>query len=155
MRRSNREVKDLSAIVDIIRNCDIMHMGMCKDNIPYIVPVNFGFERINDEFIFYFHCASEGKKIDILKSNDNVCLEFECSAALASSDNPMECTYKYKSVIAQGNFEFLQEYSEKNHALSLLMQQYTGKTHSFTQEQVNIVTIGKITVSEITAKQNV
>ncbi len=155
MRKSNREVKDINEIVNIIENCDIMHIGMCKDNIPYIVPVNFGFEHINDKFIFYFHCASEGKKIDILTKNDNVCLEFECSATLAPSDDPMKCTYKYRSVIAQGKLEFLHEYSEKNHALGLLMHQYTGKAHNFTKEQVNIVTIGKIQVSELSAKQNI
>ncbi len=128
---------------------------MCKNNIPYIVPLNFGFEFVNNTFVFYFHCASEGKKIDILKENSSVCLELIRNAKLAANDDPMKCTYKYKSIIAFGNAEFLNDYESKNHALGLLMKQYTGKAHNFTKEQVNIVTIGKIIVNEISAKQKV
>ena len=39
---------------------------------PYVVALNFGFDRLEDSLILYLHSASEGRKMDILKKNPNV-----------------------------------------------------------------------------------
>ena len=44
MRRSDREVKDLNTIKEIISKCEVVRLAMCEDNIPYIVPLNYGYE---------------------------------------------------------------------------------------------------------------
>ncbi len=154
MRRNEREITDKNTIDDIIKNSEIMHLAMCKNNEPYVVPLNFGYEIKDENFIFYFHCASVGKKVDFLSENANVCAQFNCSHTLFANDDPMKCTYKYKSAIAFGKVEFLDTYEQKKHALNCIMLKYTNKAHEFTKQQTDIVTIGKITVEKITAKEN-
>lgn len=61
MRRKDREVTDLSQLEEIIGRCDCIHLGLLDGEYPYVVPMNFGYERSGDHFTFYMHAASEGK----------------------------------------------------------------------------------------------
>ena len=45
MRRKDREVTDLSQLEEIIRQCDCIHLGLLDGDSPYVVPMNFGYER--------------------------------------------------------------------------------------------------------------
>ena len=58
---------------DIIRGSNVCRIALAKDNIPYIVPVSFGYDGES----IYIHTAKEGKKINIIKNNNNLCFEFE------------------------------------------------------------------------------
>lgn len=61
MRKSNREITDLSEIADIVRNTDTIRLGINDEKFPYVVPVSFGFDFINGKFTFFFHGAKDGK----------------------------------------------------------------------------------------------
>ena len=82
MRRKDREITDKKKMQMIISKAEVCYMGMSRDNMPYVIPINFGY----DDNTIYFHCALEGEKIDILQKNPNVCLLFNidncCSAFL-------------------------------------------------------------------------
>ena len=42
MRRKDREVTDLSEIIEILKNCDVCRLALNDDGFPYILPLNFG-----------------------------------------------------------------------------------------------------------------
>lgn len=68
MRQAQREVKDIQQITDILQRAQVMHLGLASSDDmmqPYIVPLSYGFERTGSGFIFYFHCAHEGRKMDL------------------------------------------------------------------------------------------
>ena len=65
MRRNDRTVNDLDMIKNLVSKCQVVRIAMCKDNVPYLVPLNYGYEFNEDELILYCHCADVGKKIDI------------------------------------------------------------------------------------------
>lgn len=44
MRRTDRQVKDFSEICAILDKCQVMRLGLCDGQRPYVVPVNFGYE---------------------------------------------------------------------------------------------------------------
>ncbi len=70
MRRGDKEIKDMKEIEEIIREAKVCRLAFSVDNMPYIVPLSFGYEK----GIFYFHSALVGKKIDMVKKNDRVFL---------------------------------------------------------------------------------
>lgn len=152
MRRSDREVSSAMGILDILSRCSVMRMGMCSGNIPYVVPMNFGYEYEDDKWVFYFHCAGEGKKLDILQKNNAVFLEADCSHELTAGENACSYGYNYESVMAEGNAAFLTDHEEKAHALSILMKHQTGKDFTFNEAQTAGVTVIKVSVTTITAK---
>lgn len=45
MRRKDREVTELEAVKEIIRQCDVLRLGLVDGDYPYIVPMNFGWEE--------------------------------------------------------------------------------------------------------------
>lgn len=154
MRRAERAVTDPAALFDVIRRCRVARLGLCRAGVPYVVPMNFACEMAGGQFVFYVHCANEGQKLDILRENANVCIELDCDHALVEGDKACSHSYRYASVIAQGQAEILQDADEKARALTLLMRWQTGQDIPVTPEQANAVTVLRIAAESITGKQH-
>lgn len=129
MRRKDREVTDLNEIFDIVRNCSVAHVGMVENGKPYVVALNFGYERQGDTLVLYFHSACEGRKMDILKENPNVYFQMDCANELlaGTKENPCAYGWRYDSVMGSGQAEFIEEPEEKAHALNCMIR-HLGKT---------------------------
>ena len=67
MRRKDREVTELETVKEIIRQCDVLRLGLADGDYPYIVPMNFGWEEKGGRLYFYLHGASEGRKAELLR----------------------------------------------------------------------------------------
>ena len=78
MRRKDREVSDFEDIMDIINHCDVCRVVVNDGEFPYIIPMNFGTEVVDNQLYLYFHSAKEGKKIDLFKKNNKVTFEMDC-----------------------------------------------------------------------------
>jgi nitroimidazol reductase NimA-like FMN-containing flavoprotein (pyridoxamine 5'-phosphate oxidase superfamily) len=65
MRKANREIRDRGAVLAIIEEAPVCRIGLADGGMPYIVPMNFGL----GENCLYLHCATEGRKLDILRKN--------------------------------------------------------------------------------------
>lgn len=152
MRRADREItatKDICAILD---SCKVLHLAMCRDNKPYVVPLNFGYTCADGAFVLYFHCAHEGKKLDWLRDNPHVCFEADCGHALITAQQACGYGYRFQSVIGSGTAQIVQDTQRKCEALACLMRHQTGKAFTFTEAQAAAVTVCEIRAREITAK---
>ena len=154
MRRSDRAVTEPAALFDILTRCRVARLGLCRGGVPYVVPMNFACEQKDGRFVFYVHCASEGKKLDILRENANVCVEVDCDHALVPGAQACSHSFRYASVIVHGRAEILQNAAEKAQALTLLMRWQTGKGIPVSPEQASRVTVLRITAEEIMGKQH-
>ena len=152
MRRTDREISDDHGILKILGKCRVLCLGMCLDGIPYVVPLNFGFEYNSGKYTFYIHCAGEGKKLDIIAKNPRVFIEADCSHELTEAETACGYGYNYESVMAEGTAEIVTDTAEKKKALALLMKHQTGKDFDFTDQQADGVTVVKITAAQVTAK---
>ena len=153
MRRADREVKDIKDIIHIVEKAKIVHLGMIDDNYPYIVPLHFGFEYVDNTLILYLHCAKEGHKLDLIRDNPNVCIEMECDIELVSGqENPCMYGSYYASVIGRGTADIVSDTREKIKGISLLMKNQTEKSFEITEKMVASVSVIKIVVSSFTAK---
>ena len=72
MRRSDREITFIEEKLAVIEKNKVMRLAMADNGRPYVVPLNYGYTYENGTLTIYFHCAAEGRKIDILKTNSNV-----------------------------------------------------------------------------------
>lgn len=154
MRRKDRQVTDLSDIAAIVKNCEVCRLGMTDGSIPYVVPMNYGYEFSGETLTLYFHCAKEGRKLDILRTNPRVCFEMD-NGHRVIAEKACDSTYKYESVIGNGEAQFITEHEEKAYALKKLMLAHTGtEDFDFTEAQTNSVTIIKVQSNDYTAKKN-
>ena len=74
MRRKDREVTNIIEILQIIEKAKVLHLALFDADYPYIVPLHYGYEYKEGILIFYMHCAKEGHKLDLIRSNPNVCI---------------------------------------------------------------------------------
>ena len=150
MRRTDREVPDRGSLEGIIDSCEVCRLGLSFKDRPYIVPLNF--VRAGGSVLF--HSALEGKKLDILRHNPKVCLEFDHPGNFKGSTNPCKTGFSYISVIAFGNAEILEDTAAKREALSLLTRKYAGRKHTFSESEAAGVAIIKVVIEEMTGKRS-
>lgn len=129
MRRTDREVKETDSMFDIVDRCNTVHLGMVEDGKPYVVALNFGYDREGDDLILYLHSALEGRKISILRKNPEVFFQMDCVNEFikGSAERPCSYCWRYDSVTGSGRVEFVEDEQEKSRALNRLIQ-HVGKT---------------------------
>ena len=67
MRRTDREITDPEKIREIIDDCTCCRLGLCDEGKAYIVPLSFGYTEREGRYVFYFHSAREGRKLDLIR----------------------------------------------------------------------------------------
>lgn len=153
MRRTDREITQSNMIEEMIRRCDICRVAFFDQEYPYIVPMNFGFCREEDRFIFYFHGARDGKKLDLLRKNHHVGFELDSSHQLLTGAKGCDATMLYESVCGTGRIELVEDETERVKALNCLMEHYTGiAEHQFDTGMLQVTAILKLTVHTVTGK---
>lgn len=152
MRRKDREITDKNEIIDIINKCDCCRIAFFDEGYPYIVPMNFGLALENDKIALYFHCAREGKKLDLIKKNPNVSFEMDCSHKLITGEVACNSTMEFESVVGNGIATIVNE--NKEYALTQIMQAYSDKKEfHFDENELSAVTVFKIEVVNVTGKR--
>lgn len=153
MRRSDRQLTLKEDIIKILDTCKVCRIAMVDGNKPYIVPMSYGYEYPGDILSLYFHCAKEGRKIDILKANQHVCFELDYGFELIEADTACNYSNSYVSLIGSGTVEFIEGYEKKGSALDKLMKTQTGKEgFTYSEKAVEQVIVFKITTKDFTAK---
>ena len=151
MRKSNREIKDFNKIVELLDKCQVLRLGLYADDYPYIVPLSFGWEVNEGKLNIYFHCAKEGKKVDLIAKNNKVCVEADILNGYRATERSV--TADYESVIGFGTVKEVVG-SEAVHGIKLLLE-HCGIDGYSPEDCVlmGIVAVYKITVDSITGKK--
>ena len=152
MTKRERQVTDGSQILHILDTAKILHLGLCADNVPYVVPMNYGYTMEQGKLTLYLHSAVRGKKLDMIRENPTVFFEMNCD--LIPFEGPVPCRYglSYSSLMGQGHARIIDDPEEKQGAMTRLMKTQSGKDFSFNEKLVSIVSVIRIDVSEYTAK---
>ncbi len=109
MRRHEQEIIDRTEIDEIIRQCPVCHLGLCDQGQPYVVPLSFGY----DGKAVYFHSARLGRKLEILRHNNRVCVEFEIVQDLITGPTACNWSVHFKSVMGFGRAHILEDPDQK------------------------------------------
>ena len=153
MRRKDREVTNPEEILDILRRCDTVRIGLNGDPYPYVVPVSFGLEVEAGKPVVYFHCAREGRKLDLLARDEHVCVEGDIFIKIEPTDHGI--TTRYESVIGQGVCQILTEESEIIRGLKSITDHYGYVDYDLSNcRALQFLRVGKITLETLTGKQN-
>lgn len=153
LRRSEKALTDPATLRAIIQAQDYLTLALCKDNIPYLVTLNYGYDTAAN--CVYFHCASEGKKMDYLRANPNVWGQIIEDHGY----RPGHCDHAFRTVQFWGEVTWLTSPEAKRRALDVILAQLEPAPDRVRQQQVNDaalarVAIGKITFAGMSGKEN-
>ena len=155
MRRKDREVTDFGRIADIINDCDCCRLGLVDGNEAYIVPMNFGFDTADGKLSLYFHCASEGRKLDLLGRNELVSFEMDTKHALTTGERGCDWSFKYQCVMGTGTVTVLDGKDERIYALNRIMVHYSDCDNwEFDDRYLNAAKILKLSVETLSCKEH-
>jgi len=155
MRRQDREITDINEKINIIKKCKMCRIGLSEHNMPYIIPLNYGYSFENNILTLFFHSALEGKKFDILKNNDNACFEIDCDTKLIEAEKACNYGYAFRSIIGFGKIMIVENAEQKIFGLNQIMKHQTEKetVYNFTHNELKNVCVYKMIVEEFTGKQ--
>ena len=153
MRKKDREIKDTKELEEILQKADVCRIAFAVDVTPYIVSMNFGYVW-KDNLILYFHCAKEGKKLELMKRNNMVCFEMDVDHELIQSENACDWGMKYRSIVGLGILESVTDEEEKKKGLDCIMEHYgfAGKKE-YNEKALNLTEVLKLTTTEFTGKK--
>ena len=155
MRRKDREITDPAKIADILSRCTCCRIGFHDGGEVYIVPLNFGYEARENRYVFYFHGARAGRKIDLIQSNPHVGFEMDTEYALHEADAACGYSARFQSIVGNGVMSMVSEPEEKKRGLSLLMEHNTGKRDwSFDEKKLDAVAVFKLAVTNMSCKEH-
>jgi len=151
MRRKDREKNNIFAL-EVIHDCEYAALATVNpDNTPYCIPVSP--VLINNAI--YFHCATEGQKLDNIRKNNNVCISCTRHTKLL----PEKFTIGYESAVATGKCEIVFDETEKISALRGICEKYAKSNinnfDTHIAKYINNTCICKIIIEQITGKANI
>ena len=152
MTKRELQITDENQIRAILDTAKVLHLGLCVNNEPYVVPMNYGYTLEAGKLVFYLHSAVLGRKLDMIRQNSRVFVELDCGRTPFEGDKPCQYGLSYSSVMGRGNARIVEDTEEKIEAMKLLMKTQTSRDFSFTEQLVSIVAVIRIDVEEFTAK---
>ena len=150
MRRSDRKITNTAEIESLIRTSPLCHLAMIDNGKPYVVPMNFGFFN----GALYFHSAPQGRKIDVLRKNPEVCFSIVDKYGLVTGEKACSWTASYRSVSGTGKAVIIIDREEKEKGLKILMARYSDKVYNFTEEDLFGVVVIRVDIEEMTGKSS-
>jgi uncharacterized protein len=152
MRKIEKEITDITEIESIIKESDVCRIGLADGNIPYIVTMNFGYSG-EEKKHFFFHCAKEGKKLDMIRKNNYVCFEMDTGHRLKAGIQGCDFSMEFRSVVGFGYISIVADEDEKITGLKRIMAHYTQrKDLTFRSDSVSRTTVLRLDIKEMTGK---
>lgn len=153
LRMKEQAIGTEEEMVAILREAHYVTLAMCHEGEPYLVTISHGYDA--DRNAIYFHCAHEGKKIDILSANPVVWGE----AVLDKGYDGPDCKQNYATTQFRGRVSFPEEPEEKRHGLTALLLQFGADVDKFfakedVDERVKEVNIGRVDIEMMTGKRS-
>jgi nitroimidazol reductase NimA-like FMN-containing flavoprotein (pyridoxamine 5'-phosphate oxidase superfamily) len=116
--------------------------------------MNFGYVGGDDKKL-YFHCATEGRKLEMIRKNSFVCFEFDTDHNLYKGPNACDYGMHYRSVVGYGKMTIITDDNEKRLGLDSVMSQYSkGKEFSYKQHDLERMLLLRLDILEMTGKKS-
>ena len=153
MRRRDRQVVGIKEMEQIISRCQVCHLALSDPHgYPYALALNFGYQPGSPP-VLYFHCAKEGKKVDLIRTNPRAA--FIIDQALELITGPMACDWgmNYESVMGTGGIAIVKDPEERRRGLDLIMAHYGNPSPAYLPASLEDTLVLKITITEMTGKR--
>jgi hypothetical protein len=151
MRRKEKEVCNPEVIEKILLSAQVMHLGFCDGDEPYVVPVLFGYE---DRRI-YVHSAPEGRKVHLIHEGGKVCFEADTFGGIERKGLPCKWTLDYASVMGVGEASVSSDPEEMRKGLDVIVRHYGGRQpYEYSEASLSKMVMIRIDVKSMTCKRS-
>ena len=150
MRRKEKEIDEFAENEAVLRSAQICRLGLCDKGIPYVVPLCYGYKNKT----LYVHGAPKGRKLDIIRDNNNVCFEIETDLESVRHEEACKWSFKYRSVIGFGKASLVEGLDAKRDAFAIIMGHYSDGEYDFPDSNLNGTALVRIDIESMTGKRS-
>ena len=151
MRRFDKEIKDPAIIYEILHRSELCRIGLVDGDEAYIVPLNYGYA----DGVLYFHSAPNGRKINLIRKNNNVTFEITLTSEILTGEKPCNWTTRYRSAMGTGTIEIYDDRESKISGLDVIMKKYGAEGDlDYDESLLERMVILKLHISSMNAKQS-
>jgi len=152
VKRKDKEITDVRVLKKILKDTKYVTLAMSKDGVPYLVSLSHGYDEGRN--CLYFHCATAGKKLDYIRSNNVVWGQALLDYGYAEG----KCDHLYASVHFQGKVALIDDIEEKRSAIECMMNQLDRKPGELIEgidvERLKETTMGRIDIEYMSGKKS-
>lgn len=145
-----KKITDRNIIDSIIKKAKLCRLGFCDEGQPYVLPMSFGY----DGNCLYFHGAPAGRKIETLKKNNRVCVEFDVDVEIVKGETACDWDMKSQSVVVFGSASFIEDIESKKKALNAIKSQYAASEYEIKEEVVKKLSVFKVDIEELSGRES-
>lgn len=151
MRRSDR-AQDRQFTLSLIDRCThgVMAISTGEDT-PYCIPLSF--VRVGDDL--FFHCAAQGRKLELLRRCSKVCVTFVGDDRPHFQPPAMYSTW-FQSAVVTGTASEVLDPGEKREALRALCRKLTpDHMDSFDaamEKSLSVTSVWRVQMEEVSGK---
>jgi nitroimidazol reductase NimA-like FMN-containing flavoprotein (pyridoxamine 5'-phosphate oxidase superfamily) len=115
--------RGLGRMAKLLKETIVGRLGLACDGEVYVIPINHCYVRGR----LIFHCAFEGRKLDVMRQNPNVCFEVDRWTAEPPARGGRYheiCDAGYESVICWGRAREVTDVGERVRLLDTFQRHY-------------------------------
>lgn len=151
MRKKKRQITDPAQIEAILKQEKVLRLAMSRDDQPYLVPLNYGYEPGH----VYVHTGPAGLKLDILRQNPKVCFEVTTDLEIQRGEAPCKWTTRFQSVIGFGRAVLLDDPADKEAGLRVITAHHAGPgDYEFPEDIVARTTVIRVDIESLTGARH-
>jgi nitroimidazol reductase NimA-like FMN-containing flavoprotein (pyridoxamine 5'-phosphate oxidase superfamily) len=143
IRRKEKAIDSKDEMISILETSKYITIAMCNRNEPYLVTLSHGYDKKKN--CIYFHCAREGKKVDILSQNNVVWGQATEDHGYADG----ACDHLYATTQFKGKVTFIEETKEKEDALRVMINSLESDPRKVIDEQINEKSVKRVHIGRI------
>ena len=133
-----------------LREETIGYLGLSKDGKPYVVPINYAY--VDGRILF--HCAMEGRKLDYLKANPDVCFAVgRQTGEVRRHAEGDPCHPDSDSVICYGRARIVEDLEERKRLLDDFNRSYRPDADGISLNAASKCGAVEIRISEMTGRR--
>jgi len=153
IRRKEKAIESKEEMIAILETSKYITITMCQNDEPYLVTLSHGYDRKMN--CIFFHCAREGKKVDILTENSSIWGQAIIDHGYADG----ACDHLYATTQFKGKVSFIEDAKEKEYALRVMIESLEPNPEHVAKEQitkksVQRVHIGRIDIDYMSGKKS-
>jgi nitroimidazol reductase NimA-like FMN-containing flavoprotein (pyridoxamine 5'-phosphate oxidase superfamily) len=125
-------------------------LGVGDGREVYVVPLNYGYE----EGKLFFHCALEGRKMDLLRANPEVCFTVATqSGEVREHAQGQPCHVDCDSVICLGRARIVEDFAQRAKVLNAFNRCFAPAAADITDAEIRRCAVVVIDLSEMTGRR--
>jgi len=150
VRRHKQEITDRAELRAILEAARVCRVAMVDGDRPYLVPLSFALD--GEDLVL--HSAAAGRKLDLLRRNPAVCFEVEEGVELATAATACDFTFAFRTVIGEGDAEFVEDAAERERLLTLLAARYGAPAGALPPAELRHTCVLRVRVRSLSGKRS-